>query len=82
MGGDRLAAHGDLERGPYITAEHASLDEDPQQEELGLLHTSPLRGALMRPDFSPSSSEAPFLSEFEAPLGGSCSLGRDLQPTS
>lgn len=48
MGGDRLAAQGDLERGAEkLTAERSSLDGDPQQEELGLLHPSPIRGALI-----------------------------------
>lgn len=46
MGGDRLAAHGDLERrAERLTDELSSLDGDPQQELLRLVRPSPLRGA-------------------------------------
>lgn len=81
MGGDRLSARGDLERGAErLTAERSSTDGAPQQEELGLRAPS-LRGALtcvlraLKLHFLPSSrflwvARAPW---FSLPLEVHCS---------
>lgn len=79
MGGDRLAAHGDLERrAERLTAELSSLDGDPQQELLRLLRPSPLRGAhaciqtpVLKPHFLQSLR---FLEVAHVPWGGIVSL--------
>lgn len=61
-----------------MTAKHSSLEGDPQQEGLGL-RPVPLRGRTLMPlNVTPSGPDAPLPSEFEVPLGSSCSSGRGL----